>query len=171
LIQSLEARPHYGELRVEFGPSARIDAAGLVEMWRASRWRTTYHLPSNRSSGQAAVSATFDTTGANAKENTSHGLGAFAVRSATFDQGAGTTGPNGVTVVQLNATTEAVSLARVNPADGSVLAADGDGHPVGRIALALPDAAGHEVTLREMSVCDPATGASKKVRVLASAPY
>jgi len=77
LVQSVEVRPHYGEMRVEFSPAARIDAAGLVEMWRASRWRTTYNLPSNRSSGTASISASFDTTGVDHKQDTTHSLATY----------------------------------------------------------------------------------------------
>jgi len=171
LTQSVQSRPHFGELRVEFGPGARIDAAGLVEMWRASRWRTLYNLPSGRSSGVATVSAAVDTSGAAAKENTSHGLGTYSVRSATYDQGTGANGPNGVTQIIQNAQTEAIVLARQNPDGSGVMSADGNGQALGRVAISLQDCGGHEVTLREMTVCDAATGTVKKARVLASQPY
>jgi hypothetical protein len=171
LVQSVQSRPHYGETRVEYGPAARIDAADLVELWRASRWRTLYNLPSGRSSGMATVTAAMDTSGAEAKENTSHGLGTYSLRSTTYDQGAGSNGPNGVTQIIQNARTETISLTRQNPDGSGAMSTDGDGNPVGQVIISLPACEGKQLGITAMAVCDTATGATKTVLVLASAPY
>ena len=171
LVQTTRLRPHYGETRVEFGPAARPDAAGLVELWRASRWRTLYNLPSGRASGQASVTANFDTTGATPQENTAHGLGTFSLRSASFDQGTGASGPNGISRLALDAGAETLQIARLHPDGSGPMSVDGDGNAVGQVRIVLPDCGGKIVTLREMGACDPATGASRKVRVLASETY
>ena len=150
LVQAVECRPHYGELRVEFGPSARIDAGALVELWRASRWRTTYHLPSGRSSGLGSITASFDTSGTGHKENTSHGVGSFSVRSTTYDQGTAGSTPNGVTVIQQHAPNEAITIGRVNGSTGAAVTTDGSGNAVGSISLVLANTGGKAVALRAM---------------------
>lgn len=72
-VQSVRVRPHRGEVTVKFGPIARRDAPGLLELWRGSRLRTLYNMPSGRSSGQTDADASFDTTGAAHKETTVYG--------------------------------------------------------------------------------------------------
>jgi len=51
-IQSVRCRPHFGELEVEYGPAARLDARDLIELWRCTRERRLYDMPSGRGSGQ-----------------------------------------------------------------------------------------------------------------------
>jgi hypothetical protein len=50
-IQRVRARPHYGEIEVEYGPAARLDASDLIELWRCTRERRIYDMPSGRGSG------------------------------------------------------------------------------------------------------------------------
>jgi len=74
-VQSVSARPHLGALDVQFGPAARLDAADLIELARASRWRFIYEMPSGRDTGQPSPASQVDlSTSAAPKENTMHGL-------------------------------------------------------------------------------------------------
>jgi len=58
IVQSVTISPHSGMMRVEFGPISPIDAPNLVEIMRAVRPRTTYNLPSRRSTGTPAGGST-----------------------------------------------------------------------------------------------------------------
>lgn len=74
LVQSVATRPHYGEMRVSFGPVARQDLQGLITMWMATRWRTAYNLPSGRGSATASDITSVDSSGASARHDTAHGV-------------------------------------------------------------------------------------------------
>jgi hypothetical protein len=166
LAQSVRARPHFGELTVEFGPGARLDAPELIELARATRWRYTYNMPSGRGTGVAAPAAHVDLGAATARENTAHGLGNYSLWGVSFDQG----NNNGVTTIIQNAQSEQLQLARLD-VNGNVMTTDSQGNPLGSILLSLPATAGHSLAIVERACCDPATGAQKRYRVLASEPY
>jgi hypothetical protein len=74
LVQGVVVKPHTGDVSVRVGPASRLDAPMLIELWRMTRRRTLYNMPSGRKSGQAAASGGSDGTGAVPKENTIHGL-------------------------------------------------------------------------------------------------
>jgi hypothetical protein len=52
-VQRVRARPHFGDLEVEFGPLARLDLSMMMELWRATVHRTIYEAPSGRNTGLA----------------------------------------------------------------------------------------------------------------------
>jgi hypothetical protein len=72
LVQGVTIRPHTGQVEIDISPCARLDVGTLIEMWRITRTRTIYNMPSGRASGISA-SAGLDQTGATPKENTLHG--------------------------------------------------------------------------------------------------
>lgn len=74
LIQAVTMRPQTGEVTVEFGPAARLDAPALIELWRMTRVRTLYNLPSGRSSGAAPADSSIDQTATGHKENSTHSV-------------------------------------------------------------------------------------------------
>jgi len=151
LIQEVECRPHFGETRVVFGPAARVDAGLLVELWRASRWRTTVNMPTGRGTGQGTFETSIDQSGAGSKESTAHGLGTAPVQSHSYDQGTATGGgANGITVIQHSAEAETISLARVSASTGSPISVDGAGNPIGSVTLALGATGGKAVALQTM---------------------
>jgi len=170
LVQSVRAEPHRGTLEVSYGPSSVLDAPARIELARATRWRMIYNMPSGRSSGRAPGSADVGLGTATAKENTQHGLGSYSFQAAVYDQGSTGGNPNGMTQIGKDAKNEVLTLCRLD-ANGNVMTQDGGGNALGRVAVALADTGGKEVTLQEMTVCDASSGAQKKVRVLASAPY
>lgn len=85
VVQDVSGTPHDGGLRVTFGPSAPLDAAARIEIARATRWRTTYRMPSGRAIGGPSASNTFAVGGDVQKENTVKGEGTHEVHSATAE--------------------------------------------------------------------------------------
>jgi hypothetical protein len=168
LVQSVRAAPHLGVLEVSYGPSSVLDAPALIELARATRWRMIYNMPSGRSTGQAPGSADVGLGTATAKENTQHGLGNYSLQ-AVVSQVTGSAGTQTVVVVK-DAEYGHLLLAQLD-ASGEVVSTDENGSPIGNVVVALEDCGGKPVAVREMAVCDPSSGAQKKVRVLASAPY
>ena len=154
VVQGVEVTAHTGDLLVEFGPVPRMSPGKLVEMWRASRWRTTLNMPSGRASGQGTFTASIDQTGAAAKENTTHTIPQFGLTGVIHDQGTVGGTANGVTAIQHDATNEQIVLQRVKPTGlsgaGQNLGVDGHGIPIGSITLALPAAGGKAVALQTL---------------------
>ncbi len=74
--QSVDMSPLHG-VTVSFGPSSPIDAANLLELARATRWRTVYNMPTGRATGSVSGSTDIDATAAGHEGNTSHGKGGF----------------------------------------------------------------------------------------------
>ena len=83
LVQSVSGRPHFGELRLNFGPAAPRDLPGLISLWESTRWRTTYNMPSGRASGTAQPIASVDASGAAAKQDTAHSAPSFSSLTIT----------------------------------------------------------------------------------------
>ena len=77
LVQSVTVHPHQGKVTVKFGPISRLDAPGLLELWRAARLRTLYNMPSGRSSGTAPADVEVTQTGASHASDTMHGQAAY----------------------------------------------------------------------------------------------
>lgn len=76
LVQSIHERPHYGETTINGHPQAAVDADTLMALARASRWRTTYNMPSGRDTGGLGPNGLeVDTSADGASENTAHGVG------------------------------------------------------------------------------------------------
>jgi hypothetical protein len=70
-VQRVKCFPHFGRLEIEYGPAARLDAADLIELYRCTRLRLIYNMPSGRGTGTAANGGTMDQTGDSPVENTS----------------------------------------------------------------------------------------------------
>ena len=84
LVQQLHQRPHWGQTTVKFGPSAPAEAEGLIELARASRWRTTYNMPSGRASGQIEGTSDVDFSGQVPQNDTAHGPGGESRSGSTY---------------------------------------------------------------------------------------
>lgn len=138
IIQRIETQPHYGRMTITFGPAARLDAPGLIELARASRNRQVLNIPSGRATGQFGGSGTsVPQTAAIPRDNTTHGTGQYALQTAIFQQLADLpdiTGTAGVTQVGCDAQNETIQLQRKDPTTGARI------ETAGYVDLALADA-------------------------------
>ncbi len=73
--QQISMQPAKGSLTIDFGPAAAIDADKLLELARATRWRTTYNMPSGRATGSVQGSSEVDASAKSHEGNTAHGVG------------------------------------------------------------------------------------------------
>lgn len=70
-VQEVICRPHFGELQIRYGPAARLEARDLVDLYRCTRERFVYDMPSGRDTGQPGGGSTVDATTDIGIENTS----------------------------------------------------------------------------------------------------
>ncbi len=85
-VQSITERPHYGETIVNGAPIAAVDIHTLIVLARATRWRTTYNMPSHRDDGAAGTDGADIDLGADSPaDNTAHGVGGNELDAVTYD--------------------------------------------------------------------------------------
>ena len=83
LPQRIVERPCEGKIDMTFGPAPAASIDALLEIARATRFRTTWRLPSGRDTGQDAAGQT--DTGANAPtDDTAHSPGGDQMHGVTF---------------------------------------------------------------------------------------
>jgi hypothetical protein len=85
LPQQITAQPHYGITTVRFGPSATVDADGLIELARATRFRLVYNMPTHRNDGLGAGgNGSVDQSARSALEDSGAGVGGSKFTADTF---------------------------------------------------------------------------------------
>lgn len=83
IVQQVRYQPHSGMTAVTFGPSATLDAAGMVELARTTRQRLTWEMPSGRSTASPPAQGRMDMSGPFAADSNSNGSATFNYFSVT----------------------------------------------------------------------------------------
>jgi hypothetical protein len=84
LPQRIVERPCFGVTTVTFGPAPLASVDYLLELLRATRFRTTYRMPSGRADGGNAGGTDVNTGSDTPSEDTAHSPGGHQVDSVTF---------------------------------------------------------------------------------------
>lgn len=78
LPQKVVEQPCFGTLDVAFGPAAPACLDFLIELMKATRFRSTYRMPSRRNTGQASGNTTEVDTGSDTpSDDTTHSAGGY----------------------------------------------------------------------------------------------
>ena len=164
-VQRIETQPHFGRTTVEFGPSSRLDAPALIELALATRWRTTYNMPSGRATGTAPGSQSVDVSASTPANNTQYGVEAHQFHAATYQNVPPTQG-----VIPSGQCTQVGFDAQAGGFVASMLG--NDGHPVpgtASISALLSGLGGKAATWQSLTVCD-SSGNKKTMLVLGTPP-
>lgn len=157
-IMSIEEDFDTGTTKINFGPATHLGAGDLVQLFLFNRNRQVWNSPSSYVTGQDSGGGSVTLGDQTPKENTNHGQEELSVQAVA----AAETGSN-KTVIRKDAENQEIHIVVVNNTNVVQTGA-------GRIILALPDADGRLIKLREWDVCDE-EGNSKKALFLSSEMY
>ncbi len=157
-VVSIEEDFDSGTSRINFGPAIHLGAGDLVQLFLFNRNRQVWNSPSTYSTGQAGGGGNIKLGDRTPKENTTEGQEEHSILAVAATE----TGSN-KTIIRKDAEAQEIHIIVVNNSNVVQTAA-------GRIIIALPDAAGHLIKLREWDVCD-ADGTPHKALFLSSAAY
>jgi hypothetical protein len=160
LVQSVQENLGRGEIRVSLGPASQLAFTDLIALLRVNRPRQRVVNLRARSTGENDAGAAVELPSDEPRQDTTEG----ADTAESFATGAEEPGAaENMTVVTLDSKLQRMEL-RV-----AVKATGGDAAGKGKVTIALADAAGKALKIREWEVC--VNGVKKYALFLSSAAY
>lgn len=167
LVQQISENVGRGTMVLSLGPASHLGVPDLIELLRVNRFRLVYNNPATRTTGDGGANGLVTLGNNLPRENTTRGTGMPDEHSLSSTVG---TNKAGVVCTSSRRKTFIIEVQNDDPASASY------GLPItteGRVEMALSDAGGKELKIREWDVCVVVDGVTttKKARFLSTEAY